>query len=522
MKEQKTVVPFFRRGDIGGISYAVTNNIVNYLIVIATLTYVLGWPDDVVFGYVVPAMSIGLMLGCLYYAWMGYKLSKKEGRADVTALPSGVSTPAMFVILYGVVMPLSYSLEDPKLAWSAAMAACFIGGFVEFCGGFIGPWMKKHIPRAALLGTVAGIGFIWMATQGVFDILGDPMVGLPVLFVACVGIFGGYLFPKKIPPLVVAIVGGVIYALCLGRTTIDFSGVGFYFPNPVTSIQYMINGFTIVVPYLTIIIPVEIYNFIETMDNVEASNAAGDNYNVREAQFADGICTMISALFGGIIPNTVWLGHAGLKKSNAGIGYSIVSGIVLGVSGIFGLFTFLNNLVPPAVCAITFLWCAIVMVAQAFHACEKKYYAAIGIAMVPSVADYLYTQVTGTAGALAEIYTEVLPSGIQDFAPDVKQLIIDNGVMWNGVAATKAGAILIGILLGTMTVFIIDKRLDKVALTAVVGYVLAAFGFIHSAALGFYPLSGYAIGYLIIAVLAILLHLGRNSWFKGPDEFDYI
>ena len=76
----------------------------------------------------------------------------------------------------------------------------------------------------------------------------------------------------------------------------------------------MINGFAIVAPYLTIVIPVEIYNFIETMDNVEAANAAGDNYNVRETQFADGICTMISALCGGVVPNTVWLGHAGLKN----------------------------------------------------------------------------------------------------------------------------------------------------------------------------------------------------------------
>jgi AGZA family xanthine/uracil permease-like MFS transporter len=80
MSSKATTVPFFRRGDIGGISYAVTNNIVNYLIVIATLTGVLGWPGDIVFGYVVPAMSIGLMLGCFYYAYMGYKLSRKEGR----------------------------------------------------------------------------------------------------------------------------------------------------------------------------------------------------------------------------------------------------------------------------------------------------------------------------------------------------------------------------------------------------------------------------------------------------------
>ena len=174
--------------------------------------------------------------------------------------------------------------------------------------------------------------------------------------------------------------------------------------------------------------------------------------------------------------NTVWLGHAGLKKAKAGVGYALVSGLVLGAAGIFGLFTFLSNMVPPAVCAVTFLWCAIVMVAQAFKDCDKKHYAAVGIAMVPPVADYLYTQITGSVG-LAGYMTEVMPSGLAEYNAEVTQMIKDAGVMWNGVPAVKSGAIIIGILLGTMTVFIIDKQLHKVAITAVVGYVLACFGF---------------------------------------------
>ncbi len=521
MSEKHVIVPWFRRGDIGGITYLVTNNLVNYLIVIATLSGVLAWPDRIVFGSVIPAMSLGLLLGCVYYTYMGIRLSKKEGRADVTALPSGVSTPAMFVFLYGVIMPLHYALDDAELAWSAGIAACFVGGAVEFCGGIIGPWLKKRIPRAALLGTVAGIGFIWMATQGVFDIFADPLVGMPVLFVAMLGLFGGYLFPKKIPPLVVAIVGGIIYALCIGRTHADFSGIGFYIPNPANSIEHLIDGFAVVAPYLTIIIPVEIYNFIETLDNVEAANAAGDNYNVREAQFADGICTMVSALCGGVVPNTVWLGHAGLKKSEAGVGYSMISGIVLGLSGIFGLFTFLNSVVPPSICAVTFLWCAVVMVAQAFKDNDRKHYAAVGIAMVPPVADFLYTQVTGAVG-LSDIWTSVQASGLNEYTEKVSRMITDAGVMWNGVPATKSGAIIIGILLGTMVTFVIDKKLNAVAFTAVCGYVLSCFGFIHSASLGFYPLSPFAIGYIIVAVLAYICHMGRNTWFKGPDDFDYV
>ena len=521
MSKNRVKLTLFKTEDIGGLTYILTNNIVNYLIVIATLSGVLAWPDEIVYGRVIPAMSIGLLISGAYYAYMAYKLAQKEGKSNVTALPSGVSTPAMFVILYGVIMPLHYALGDPELTWSAAVAACFIGGFVEFLGGFIGPWMKKRIPRAALLGTVAGIGFIWMATQGVFDVFSDPIVGLPILLVAMVGVFGGYLFKKKLPPLVIAIVGGILYALALGRTEIDFSGIGFYMPDPVTSIQALINGFAVVLPYLTIIIPIEIYNFIETMDNVEAANAAGDNYSIREAQFADGICTMISALFGGVVPNTVWLGHAGLKKSGAGYGYSLIGGALLGLAGMFGLFTFFSKLVPPAIAAITYLWCSVIMVSQAFKDCKVKHYAAIAISMIPPVADYLYTQITGSVG-LADIWTEELASGVMGYQQDVSQYLIDHGVMWRGVAEVKSGAIIIGIVLGTITVFIIDRRLDKVAITTLSAGVLALLGFIHSASLGFYPNSPFVYGYLIFAAIAFILHLGRGKWLNEQEDFEYV
>ncbi|MFQ7847119.1 MAG: hypothetical protein ACLRHQ_02180 [Sellimonas intestinalis] len=78
MSRQKTLVPWFQRGDIGGMTYSITNNIVNYLIVISTLSGVLGWPDEIVYGAVIPGMSVGLMLSGIYYAFMGRRLSKKK------------------------------------------------------------------------------------------------------------------------------------------------------------------------------------------------------------------------------------------------------------------------------------------------------------------------------------------------------------------------------------------------------------------------------------------------------------
>ena len=55
----KIKIPFFTKGDVGGLTYILTNNIVNYLIVIATLSGVLAWPDEIVYGRVIPGMSGG-------------------------------------------------------------------------------------------------------------------------------------------------------------------------------------------------------------------------------------------------------------------------------------------------------------------------------------------------------------------------------------------------------------------------------------------------------------------------------
>ena len=161
------------------------------------------------------------------------------------------------------------------------------------------------------------------------------------------------------------------------------------------------------------------------------------------------------------------------------------------------------------------------MLSQAFKACEAKHYAGIGIAMVPPIADFLFTQVTGAVG-IADIWTETLSSGLVGYGAEVTQRLSESGVMWNGVPAVKAGAIIIGIILGTLTVFIIDRRLDKAGLTALAGAVLSLFGFIHSAALGVFLKSPFMIGYLIMAVLCFILHSGKDKWLEAPEDFEYV
>ena len=69
----------FKAEDVGGVVYAFVGNIVNYIIIIYALQGI-GWPDELIYGRVVPGLSIGLMLSGFVYAWMGRNLAKKAGR----------------------------------------------------------------------------------------------------------------------------------------------------------------------------------------------------------------------------------------------------------------------------------------------------------------------------------------------------------------------------------------------------------------------------------------------------------
>lgn len=511
MGNNEVKIPLFKAGDVSGIVYAFFGNIGNFILVAATLMS-FGWPKELVFGKVIPGICVGLIFQGFYYAWMAYRLGKKEGRSDVTALPSGLSSPAVFVFLFGIIMPLQFGLNlEPEKVWQAAVAACFLGGVIELLGGFAGPYIRKIIPRAAMLATVAGIALVWMGTKGLYDVYASPILGMPVLMIAIIGLIGGYMFPGKIPPLLVSLVFGIIYALALGEATFDLTGVGEATP-PIFALGDIIAGFKLIVPFLSVIIPIEIYNFIETMDNVESAIAAGDNYDVGEAQIVDGIATMLSALFGGVVPNTVWLGHAGLKKGDAGIGYSWLSSILYIICGFFGVFYFFYNLMPEVLIAITYIWCAVIMVAQAFIDTPRRHGAAIAMGLIPHLANYAYTEITGALSAV----------GVEEVTAEVGQKLLDSGVMWGGLEALNNGAIITGMAWATMVVFIIDRSLDKAGHTSLFCAVVSFFGFIHASELGINAAPiGYTIGYLSMALICYGMHIFRDK-LHVPRRYDYV
>jgi Sulfate permease and related transporters (MFS superfamily) len=134
------------------------------------------------------------------------------------------------------------------------------------------------------------------------------------LVIILIGFFGKKSMPFKIPTSLFAIIIGTVMAYALGETSVSnltagFSSAGFYPPLPTLGMFEGVGHlFGPLVSLLAIIIPISIYNFIETLNNVEAMASAGDDYNVSETQLVDGIGTMIGALFGGTFPQQfIWL-----------------------------------------------------------------------------------------------------------------------------------------------------------------------------------------------------------------------
>src|SRR5882672_7547313 len=155
-----------------------TNILVNMLTLTALLRYVLKLPDELVFGRILPATGLMLFMSTVYYAWLAYQLAKKTGRDDVCALPSGISVPHMFIVTFVIMLPIAIKTGDPVRGWEAGLTWVFIQSFVLMVGGFVAPVIRKITPRAALLGTLAGVSVAFISLRPAVQMYMTPLIGI--------------------------------------------------------------------------------------------------------------------------------------------------------------------------------------------------------------------------------------------------------------------------------------------------------------------------------------------------------
>jgi len=169
--------PLFSRNDLSAFWALFTDNLTNLIVLSGICKFVFNMPNEIVFGRIVPGAAIAILLGVCVYTYLAKRLAARTRRNDVTALPYGISTPVMFVYLFGVIGPIYWSTNDAELAWQIGIGAGFIGGIVAAAGALVGPFLKRVTPRAGMLGTLCGIALVFIGTVPLTMVFEEPLIG---------------------------------------------------------------------------------------------------------------------------------------------------------------------------------------------------------------------------------------------------------------------------------------------------------------------------------------------------------
>lgn len=475
-----------------------TNILVNMLTLTALLRYVLKLPDPLVFGRILPATGLMMFLSTVYYAWLAYRLAKKEGRNDVCALPSGISVPHMFIVVFVIMMPIAAKTGDPIKGWEAGLTWVFVQSFVLMIGGFIAPFIRRITPRAALLGALAGVSIAFISMRPSLDMYMEPIIGLVCFAILLASWFGGVRYWRGVPAGLVAIAVGALIAwgsaalgLKIGGMSVAnvgqaFASFGFSFPLP--AIGHVFGGFEFIGIILVTAIPFGIYDLVEAMDNVESAEAGGDVFPTTRVLTADGAVSLIGCLMGNPFINAVYIGHPGWKAIGGRIGYSAATGVMVLVLSWFGILALLMALIPVVAISPILLYIGMLIGAQAFQETPKSHAPAVVVALVPQVAAWGKLQIDSALGAAG---TSAMTVGLDKLG--------QTGVIYHGLEVLGSGAILVSLVLAAITACMIDRQFVKAAGFAAAGAVLTFFGLMHAEAIGIAKSPMVALAYLAVA-----------------------
>jgi AGZA family xanthine/uracil permease-like MFS transporter len=493
--------PLWTPGDWNAYFGFGTNILVNLLTLTGLLRFVLKMPDALVFGRILPATGLMMCLSTMYYAWLAYRLAVRTGRTDVCALPSGISVPHMFIVTFVIMLPIASKTGDPVKGWEAGLTWVFIQSFVLMAGGFIAPFIRKVTPRAALLGTLAGVSIAFISMRPALDMFMTPVVAIPCFAIILASWFGGVRY-RGTPAGLVAIAVGTGIAWISTALGWNFGGMSlaklsdslssFHVAVPIPAVGHVFGGFEFLGVILVTAIPFGIYDLVEAMDNVVSASVAGDDFPTTRVLTADGVVSLIGCLMGNPFINAVYIGHPGWKAMGGRIGYSAATGLTVIVLSWLGIISVMMAIVPVVAISPILLYIGMLIGSQAFQENPKSHAPAIILALTPHLAAWGKLQIDSALGAAG---TNAAAVGLDKLG--------QNGVLYQGLKVLGGGSILGGLVLGAIGVFVIERQFTRGAVFALVGAVLTFFGFMHGEAIGIGQTPLVAISYLAVAGILV-------------------
>ena len=516
---------WFVPGDINGFFGLVVDNLSILGFIAAALVGIFGVPADIVFGRMFPGTAFGVLVGNLMYTWMARRLAQRTGRTDVTAMPLGLDAPTSIGMALLVLGPAFVAFRQQGLdadaagiaTWQLGMASLVVMGTLKLVLSFAGDWITRVVPRAALLGSIGGAALMLLGFLPLIETLRSPVAGFATLGLLLYVLVARGPVPFRMPGVPFALLVGLAlyYGLGLAGLSPGFALPDANWPPPALPWPTLgfVEGLPATLPYLSLLLPFGLLMVVGGINVSESARAAGDDYRTRDVLLVEAVSTLVAGVCGGVAQTTPYIGQPAYKHMGARTGYTLLTGLFIGVGGMLGLVSGLVQWLPVAVLAPIIVFVGIDITVQAFHSTKREHAIAVSLAFLPAIAYLLNIKFGNPAwiepGRMAALYAQPdAGHGLPEMATIV--------VLGNGFIITA-------MLWATALVALVDRRPGIAVATLLAAAVATLFGVIHSvhpagALVLPWQLEGlrqaiafnFAAAYAVLAGLVALLSLQRR------------
>jgi AGZA family xanthine/uracil permease-like MFS transporter len=433
----------------------------------------------------IPGTAVGVVLGDLAYTWMAFRLARRTGRSDVTAMPLGLDTPSTFAVGALVLLPAlsdgmtRFGLDHGQamvFGWHVgAMVLLMVGAFKSILAP-LGERIRRWVPRAGLLGSLAAIALVLIAFVPLWrHIAAVPVVGVLALTVILVALVARHALPGRIPGALAAVLLGVlIFYLgdCLARVfawpvvppLAHHEAAPWRAPELLPSFSWNLLWWQRVawqaLASLPVMLPFALATLIGGIDCTESAAAAGDEYDTRTILLTEGLASVAAGACGGVIQNTPYIGQPAYKAMGGRAAYTLATAMFIATVGLLGWFTHLFEWLPQAAAFPILVFIGLEIAAQAFRATPERHFPALALAILPALAYLVLVAVD-----------QVLPD--RPPSANVAELVQPLRCLANGFIVTS-------LLWASALAAMVDGRLVRSAGYLGIAAICSLFGIIHS------------------------------------------
>ena len=254
-------------------------------------------------------------------------------------MPLGLDTPSTFAVGGLVLLPaLKYGMDQLHydhqqamfFAWHVGVVLLVIVGVAKSVVAPLGSAVREWVPRAGLLGSLAGIALALIALVPLWqNIASLPLVGMVTLVFILVTLVAHHPLPGRVPGALAAVaLGAILYwsFVKLGatlhvtfvpapppRTAIGAWGLPQFLPGFAQNWQWWQRVVAHALTLLPVMLPFALATVVGGIDCTESAAAAGDEYDTRSILWTEGIASVLAGLAGGVIQTTPYIGQPAYK-----------------------------------------------------------------------------------------------------------------------------------------------------------------------------------------------------------------